>query len=86
MKRIAVQNDLHDVRKELEDRGYEVVDFYEKGVVDAIVYIDDHSGLQNLNNVKDTDNYGAILINANNRTVDEIQFIIESRRYGSLFN
>lgn len=85
MKRIAVQNGLEDIRQGLEDKGYEVVDYEAGGHIDAVVYSDIYSGLNNVNNSADGNAYGAILINANNKTIDEVANIIETRRYERLF-
>ena len=85
MKRVAVQSDLDQIKSELENRGYEVVNYNEEGHIDAVVYKDIYAGLGNVNNSVDGNMYGAILINANNKTVDEIVHIIETRRYGRLF-
>lgn len=85
MKRIAVQDGLEDIRQELESRGYNVVNYNEKGHIDAIVYKDIYGGLGNVNNSVDSNTYGAILINANNKTIDQIIHIIETRRYERLF-
>ncbi|AKL97361.1 hypothetical protein CACET_c39350 [Clostridium aceticum] len=85
MKRIAIQDDLQQLKTHLEEKGYEVVSFQDQGHIDAIVYTNDYGGFRNLNDTGETNTYGAILINAKNKSVEEIQYIIETRRYGSLF-
>ena len=85
MKRVAVQQDLEEIKKGLENEGYEVVDYGDSGHIDAIVYKSIYEGLKNLNNSVDSNAYGAILINANNKTIGEIKHIIETRRYERLF-
>ena len=85
MKRIAIQNNLQEVRLQLEGRGYQVVDFNSRGNVDAIVYIDDYTGIQNMNNEGDKSSLGAVLVNARNKNIDQIVYIIENRRYEGLF-
>lgn len=85
MKRVAVQQGLEEIRLGLERKGYEVVDYRDEGHIDAIVYTDIYSGLDSVNNSVDGNIYGAILINANNKTIDEIGHIIETRRYERLF-
>lgn len=85
MKRIAVQQGLEEIKQGLKNRGYEVVDYDDKGHIDAIVYKSIYGGMENLNNSVDGNIYGAILINANNKTTDEIAHIIETRRYERLF-
>ncbi|SET71932.1 Uncharacterised protein family (UPF0180) [Natronincola peptidivorans] len=85
MKRIAIQDNLTEIKTALQEKGYELVSFQDQGRIDAIVYLDDYSGIKNLNDTGETNNYGSILINANNKSIEEIQYIIENRRYGSLF-
>lgn len=85
MKRIAVQEGLEEVRDELRSRGYEVVSYGDRGHIDAIVYLSIDRGMENVNNSPDGNIHGAILINAANKTIDEIEYIIQTRRYESLF-
>ena len=85
MKRIAVQQGLEEIRKGLKNRGYEVVGYDDRGYIDAIVYKSMDSGMGNVNNSADGNIYGAILINATGKTMEEIEYIIETRRYGNLF-
>lgn len=85
LKRVAVQQGLESLGEELERRGYEVVEYGYNGHIDAIVYRDIYSGLGSVNDSEDGNVYGAIMINANNKTIDEIVHIIETRRYGRLF-
>lgn len=85
MKRIAVQHGLEGIKKELQNRGYEVVGYEDRGHIDAIVYKSIDSSIESVNNSADGNIYGAILINATDKTIDEIEHIIEARRYGGLF-
>ncbi|ABR50852.1 conserved hypothetical protein [Alkaliphilus metalliredigens QYMF] len=85
MKRIAVQKGLEEIRKGLRSKGYEVVNFNEGHFVDAIVYTNDYGGLENVNNNEESNSNGAVLINATNRSMEEIQYVIENRRYEGLF-
>lgn len=85
MKRIAVQEGLEKIKEALTDKGYEVVGYDDKGHIDAIVYRNIDQGMQSVNNSDDGNVQGAILINIANKTLEEIEYIIETRRYGSLF-
>ncbi|SCY62600.1 YkuS family protein [Alkaliphilus peptidifermentans] len=85
MKKIAVEEGLKQVKDELKARGYEIIDFNKGGSVDAIVYSNDYSGIEAFNNEAGIQDYGAMLINANNKTIEEIVYMIEKRRYGGLF-
>ncbi|KAB3532208.1 YkuS family protein [Alkaliphilus serpentinus] len=85
MKRIAIQQGLEGLSNDLQREGYEVVGFNMANHVDAVIYIDDYDGLRTINN-QQGDDYGAILINAKGKTIEDIKYIIEKRRYGSLFS
>ncbi|SHI14915.1 YkuS family protein [Sporanaerobacter acetigenes] len=81
-KKIAIEESLIDLKNELENMGYDIVDM-DNGDVEAIVYM---SALVNMNMGFDISNgKGAILINAHGRTADEIDEIIRNRKYSSLF-
>ena len=84
MKRIPSNKDWKN-KKELQERGYEVVGYEDGGHIDAIVYKNIDRSMESVNNSTDGNIYGAILINATNKTIDEIEYIIETRRYGDLF-
>ncbi|GAB6085935.1 YkuS family protein [Alkaliphilus crotonatoxidans] len=86
MKRVAVQDNLESIRGSLIKRGYHVVSFDFTGPVDAVIYTDQHGGLENINNGVNSNEMGAVLINGKNKGIDEIIYIIEKRRYGSLFS
>jgi hypothetical protein len=86
-KVIAIPSGLEAVGKQLEARGYEVVDERYQGYVDTILYDSDHSRLSylaNFDNVIDMDK-GALVVNAGGKNVDEIIYAIERRNYESLF-
>lgn len=85
LKRIAVQEGLEEIKQGLENKGYEVVNQEDSGHIDAIVYENTYEGMQNLNSSMDSNMYGAILINSKNKTIEEIEYIIETRRYETLF-
>jgi len=86
MKRIAVQDQVGNMQQELVDRGYEVVSFYYQGPVDAVLYTDDYHGLQNVNDGALGNPGGAMMINVRNKSLEQVIEMIESRRYGKLFN
>lgn len=85
MKRVALQEGLEEIKWGLENKGYEVVDFNDGGHIDAIVYKSISSGMGSVNDSSDGNMFGAILVNANNKTISQIAYIIETRRYEGLF-
>ncbi|MDF2548627.1 MAG: hypothetical protein K0R93_3525 [Anaerosolibacter sp.] len=86
-KVIAIPPGLEAVGRQLEARGYEVVDERYEGYVDTILYDSNYSRLSyltNFDNVIDMDR-GAFVVNAGGKNVDEIIYAIERRSYESLF-
>lgn len=97
MKVIAVQKGLNNIKNQLNRLGYKVV-FYEEAScpVDALIYLETNNDntLLNINRylsqqyamLNSAHNYpGTILINAKDKSLDEIVQIIERRSYSPLF-
>ena len=96
MKTIAVQRGLEQIKNYLDNMGYKTV-FYDdiNSPVDALIYSQDNASnaLVNINQLlskqysilTDAATYGTILINAKDKSPDDIVKIIESRLYGPLF-
>lgn len=91
VKKIAIQKELIDLKKQLKLLGYDVVDIEDEERVDAIVYTYCGGEIPHINYTMkmDTslnmDNYrGAILINAYDKTIEDIRNIIENKIYDSL--
>jgi len=92
-KKIIVQEELSNLREDLNNLGYEVVDINEAGNIDAIVYMADgydieyHNTLTNMNGGIDiASSSGTILINAAGKTTEEIDNIIKKKLYSPLFD
>lgn len=91
-KKIAVQNGLDDIKKDLENLGYTIVDM-DSSDAEAIVYMRTEgeeipyiSSSVNMNTRFDIENQSsAILINAEGRSIEDIDEIIKKRRYTPLF-
>lgn len=86
-KTIAANNISGYIIENLEQRGYRIVDSTYEGYVDVILYDSDNSSLSYLNvfdNVIDM-NYGAFLVDVKGKTVDQIESMIDNRRYTELF-
>jgi protease II len=97
MKVIAVQRGLDYIKNQLNQLGYKVV-FYEEAncPIDALIYLEENNDntLLNINKylsqqytmLNPAYNYsGVILINAKDKSIDEIVQIIERRAYSPLF-
>lgn len=90
-KIVAVQNGLNDIKKELEDMGYIIVDMDSEDA-EAIIYMRPDKEIPyisssiNMNTKFDFERQsGAILINAEGRTIEDIDRIIKNRIYTPLF-
>jgi len=82
-KVIAVDERFGNLIKELEVRGYVVVNLYKQGVpVDVCVYYDSMKDFKNVNPYLDT---GVLMINGKDKSIDDIELIIERGIYSSLF-
>lgn len=88
MKKTIVLNNVPSyIEESLIEKGYRIVDRSYDGYVDTILYNSDKSSLSYLNvfdNVIDMSS-GALIIDINNKTANEIVNIIENRSYTSLF-
>ncbi|NLX70285.1 MAG: hypothetical protein GX024_05235 [Clostridiales bacterium] len=96
MKVIAVQRGLEQIMNQLNKLGYKTV-YYDEidSPVDALVYIQDNdaNSLVNINQLLSQQNltpaypgsHGTVLINANNKSINDIVQIIENRVYSPLF-
>ncbi|RKD31672.1 YkuS family protein [Thermohalobacter berrensis] len=90
-KKIAVQGHLNEIKENLIRRGYEVFDINENRDVEAIIYMSDgheipyYGQVTNMDQGEDMTGKGAILINANGKSIEEIEYIINNRIYSPLF-
>lgn len=93
---IAVESGLQNISEELRKKGYTIVAYPEyKGIVDAFIYKEDmiNSIRQYQNSVmNDTmeNDYsntlkGVLVINANNKNINQIEAILKNRVYSPLF-
>lgn len=91
---IAVEKGLDDIKQQLESRGYECFYIGEEGIADAVIYKDkdnhpyfevNKSSMTNLSNSIGGQSIGALLINAQGKTIEEILNILNRRTYSPLF-
>lgn len=96
---VAVQKGMENIKEQLRERGYEVVTFGEYNYpIDAVVYAGygiDTSYIKN-NNIpnltsemsvvgRQDRNYGVLMVNATNKSIGEIEYILKNRVYSPLF-
>ncbi len=90
---IAVERGMDEIKNQLETRGYKTVYTDEGELVDVIIY---NSGsfpaykiskarAMTMSNNKGYNEYGVLLINGENKNIDHIIEIINTRSYGRLF-
>ncbi|HHX62137.1 MAG TPA: hypothetical protein GX707_15725 [Epulopiscium sp.] len=93
---IAVEPGLENISDQLVKRGYTIVNYPEyKGVVDAIIYkknminhINEYQNSVMVNALENNNNkpsQGVLIINANNKSANQIEEILRSRVYSPLF-
>jgi len=90
---IAIQRGLENIKEELENRGYEVFYIGENRITDAVIYkeIEMHPYYE-INNIPSAASasingnvpYGVLLVNATNKTIDDITNILKTRVYSPL--
>ncbi len=91
---VAVDERLKEIKEGLEKRGYQVISLIENVPVDAIVYYQDGQYKQNtgvgmsyssqLFQMENSSN-GVFLINAYNKSLEEIDQMLQNRTYSPLF-
>ena len=83
---IAVEMGLENMKQQLESRGYECFYIGERRIADAILYKDrvnqpyfevNKASATNVSGSKDGNSQVALLINAENKNIDEIVNILE---------
>ncbi len=82
-KTVAVDKRFRELRQELEEKGYKVVDLFQyEAPVDACVYHDSIRDFHNANYLWDT---GVLMINGKGKSAEDIEFMINRGVYSSLF-
>ncbi|MGO1369380.1 MAG: YkuS family protein [Senegalia sp. (in: firmicutes)] len=79
MKKISIQEGLNELASELINRGYEIVE----NNSDAYIYMADGYNMSNLSNINS--DRETLLINATDKTIDQIEDILNKGYYTPLF-
>lgn len=87
---IAIDKNLKELSKQLEDVGYNVIELKPNITADAIIYnsfYNNNSGLTNAMNTQTNNisNHGTLLIDGYNKNIYEINNILTKKIYSSLF-
>lgn len=83
--KIYVSNELSYVKQELIKKGYNVVKDNENSIIDAIICNLKNGGLSNLNISNNIKKEGALIIDYGNKSIDDIEYILNNRAYNNLF-
>ena len=82
---VAVEKGLENVKNALKNKGYTVIDADKNPVADAYVFSGRQTGALSANSCFKTARNGVLMINAQNKSPDEIDRILKSRLYDPLF-
>lgn len=90
---IEIERGLEELKNELENRGYKTFYSGEDKVADAILYSGaifplstyEGSPVRVSSHTNRSSSNGALLLNVDNKNIDEIIQILNKRSYGSLF-
>ena len=90
---VAVLSSMEHIKKELTERGYEVVDIEDYNYpIDAIIYEGSSFGISHIsrNNMPEPvmglrANYGVFMVNSSGKSIEEIDEMLKTRYYSPLF-
>jgi hypothetical protein len=83
--KISIEDELVSLKKGLFDLGYEVYYFSENISSDAYIFSERNTGLHNLSNFINPNINGSLLIDADGKGLNDIQYILSHRLYSPLF-
>lgn len=84
--RISIEEGLENLKQGLSDLGYEVYSFRDNVSSDAYIYSERNTGLHNLKNSINPGSEGSLLVDADGKSLREIEYILNHRVYSPLFN
>lgn len=83
---VAVTKGMHDVEKGLLQLGYEVVEYGRYTMpIDAVVYYGSHLDSAQMTRSNFGGNTGILMINATNKSIQDIDNCLKRRTYTPLF-
>jgi hypothetical protein len=82
---ISIENNLVELKRNLESKGYVIHNFSERLISDVYIYSEENPGLINLFRNLPGNLNGSLVINAYGKTDDEIVYSIKNRIYSPLF-
>lgn len=83
---ICISHELEHLQEELMQRGYTVINDTDNNTrCDAIICDLKECGLKNLNMQNNIKREGTLIIDSGSKSIDEIEYILSTRVYSSLF-
>jgi hypothetical protein len=82
---ISIENNLKDIKYYLISKGFDVHDTNESIASDVYIYSNELSSFSGLYNKVVPISEGSLIIDASNKSFDEIESIIDKRSYTPLF-
>lgn len=83
--KIYVSKELLEIKMQLREKGYEIIEEDSESVCDAIICNLKMGGLKNLNMMKNIKSEGTLIIDSGKKTVEELENIISNKVYNGLF-
>lgn len=83
---ISIEDHLVELKRKLIELGYEVYNFSDKIPSEAYIYSEKVTGLHSLNNSIIPDAKGSLLVDADGKSLNDIDYILSHRVYTPLFN
>lgn len=83
--KVYVSDNLKYIKDELSKRGYSIDDNKSHEPYDAIICNIKNGGLSSINLQGNIRNEGTLIIDSGSKTIDEIENILNSRVYSSIF-
>ncbi|MTI68514.1 MAG: hypothetical protein FH753_18190 [Firmicutes bacterium] len=84
-KIIGIQQGLDDIKKGLISLGYNVIDLDENDYMDVLVYKANGEDVSYSNMTNNLNSKGILLINATDKSIEDIDYMIKKRVYSPLF-
>lgn len=83
--KIYVSKELAEIKMELRERGYEIIEEESDSPCDAIICNLKRGGLKSLNMKTNIKSEGTLIIDSGKKTVEELENIINNKVYNGLF-
>lgn len=83
--KIYISPEYKDIKNQLEDKGYEIIEENSNIICDAIICNLKMGELKKVNLLTNVKNEGTLIIDLGNKSADEIECIINNKVYSSIF-